>query len=154
MWQILWILTFIPDWIYQAILILGVAAIFAGYFLRFIPVVSAKRTPIIVAGVVLTTIGVWFNGHSTADAKWKNRVAELQVKVAESERLAAEATATVETVYVDRVKIVKEKEYIIQSQIRELSVDIDQNCRVSPRAVEILNSAAQNPVDADRDNSK
>ena len=146
MWQILWMLTFVPDWIYQAILILGVLAVFAAYFLKFIPVVSAYSRALKITGIILTLIGVWFNGQMSADAKWRAKVADFEVRVAESERQAAEATGRIETVYVDRVQVVRDTQYIIQGQIREYSADLDANCQISPRAVEILNEAARNSV--------
>jgi Zn-dependent protease with chaperone function len=146
MWQILWMLTFVPDWIYQAILILGVLAVFAAYFLKFIPVVSAYSRALKITGIILTLIGVWFNGQMSADAKWRAKVADFEVRIAESERQAAEATGRIETVYVDRVQVVRDTQYIIQGQIREYSADLDANCQISPRAVEILNEAARNSV--------
>jgi hypothetical protein len=142
MWQILWMLTFVPDWIYQAILILGVLAVFAAYFLKFIPVISVYSRALKVTGIILTLIGVWFNGQLSADAKWRSAVANLEVRIAESERQAAETNVQIETVYVDRIKVVKDTQYIIQGQIREYSSDIDADCRVSPRAIEILNNSA------------
>jgi len=94
----------------------------------------------------LTLIGVWFNGQMSADAKWRAKVADFEVRIAESERQAAEATGRIETVYVDRVQVVRDTQYIIQGQIREYSADLDANCQISPRAVEILNEAARNSV--------
>jgi hypothetical protein len=144
MWQILWMLTFVPDWIYKAILWLGVLAVFAAYFLKIIPVVSAYSKGLKVTGMILVVIGVWFNGQMSADAKWKARVADSQNKIAQAEQQAAEASAQIETVYVDRVQVVRDTQYIIQGQIREFSADLDATCQLSPRAIEILNEAAQN----------
>jgi hypothetical protein len=143
MWQILWMLTFVPDWIYKAILVLGVFAVFAAYFLKIIPVVSAYSKGLKVTGIILIVIGVWFNGQMTADAKWRARVADLQNRIAQAEQQAAETSAQIETVYVDRVQVVRDTQYIIQGQIRESSVDLDATCQISPRAVEILNQAAR-----------
>lgn len=150
MWQILWMLTFVPDWIYKAILYLGVFAVFAAYFLKVIPVVSAYSKGLKVTGIILIVVGVWFNGQLSADAKWKARVADLQDRIAQAEQQAAEASAQIETVYVDRVKVVKDTQYIIQGQIREFSVDLDATCQLSPRAVEILNDAARNATPGSR----
>ncbi len=144
MWQILWMLTFVPDWIYKAILWLGVFAVFAAYFLKIIPVVSAYSKGLKVTGIILIVIGVWFNGQLSAEAKWKARITDLQNRIAQAEQQAAETSAQIETVYVDRVQVVRDTQYIIQGQIRESSVDLDATCQISPRAVEILNQAARN----------
>lgn len=146
MWQILWMLSIVPDWIYTAILILGVAGILVSKFLRFIPVVSAYGPAIRIISMILFVVGVWFNGSITSDNKWRAKVADLEARVAEAERRADEANSKIEIQYVDRVRVVKEKEYIIQSQIREYSGDLDANCVVSPRARDILNQAAKPPA--------
>jgi hypothetical protein len=143
MWQILWMLTFIPDWIYKAILVLGVFAVFAAYFLKIIPVVSAYSKGLKVTGIILIVIGVWFNGQMTADAKWKARVADLQAKIAESEKQSAEANVQIEYVYVDRVQVVEKVRYQVVGSIRELSNELDANCTIDPKAVEILNRSAE-----------
>jgi len=143
MWQILWMLTFVPDWIYKAILVLGVFAVFAAYFLKIIPVVSAYSKGLKVTGIILIILGVWFNKQLTADAKWKNRVADLQSKIAESERQAEEANVQIEYVYVDRIQIVEKVRYQVVGSIRDLSNEIDANCTISPKAVEILNRSAE-----------
>jgi hypothetical protein len=143
MWQILWMLTFIPDWIYKAILILGFLSVFAAYFLKIIPVVSAYSKGLKVTGIILIIIGTWFNGQMLADAKWKARVADLQNKIAESERQAEEANVQIEYVYVDRVQVVEKIRYQVVGSIRELSNEIDANCTIDPKAIEILNRSAE-----------
>jgi len=145
MWQIVWMLTFVPDWIYHAILIVGVVGILAGKFLRFIPVVSAYSPAIRITSMILFVVGVWFNGSIYSDNKWRAKVADLEAQVAMAEQQASEANAQIEIQYVDRIRVVREKEYIIQSEIREYSGDLDANCIVSPRAREILNRAAEPP---------
>lgn len=142
MWQILWMLGFIPDWFFQAVLIVGVLAVFASYFLKFIPVVFMYSKALKISGVILVIIGVWFNGQMSADARWRSAVADLQSKVAESERQAAVANAEIEYVYVDRVKVVEKVRYEVIGTIRDMSNELDANCAISPRAVEILNRSA------------
>lgn len=142
MWQILWMLGVIPDWIFQAILIVGLLAVFASYFLKFIPAVFVYGRALKVTGVILVIIGVWFNGQMSADTKWRSAVADLQSKIAEAERQAAEANAKIEYVYVDRVKVVEKVRYQVIGTIRELSGELDANCTISPQAVDILNRSA------------
>jgi hypothetical protein len=70
------------------------------------------------------------------------RVQELEAKVAAAEKAAAEANGKVETVYVDRVKVVKEIQYVTKTRIDRSAAKIDQNCVIGPEAIEILNQAA------------
>lgn len=143
MWQILWTLGWIPDWIYQAILIVGVLAVFAGYFLKFIPVVFVYSKVLKVTGIILTIVGVWFNGQMSADAKWRSAVADLEHKIAAAEQQAAQANAEIEYVYVDRVEVIEKVKYKVIGTIRDMSDELDSNCTISPRAVEILNRSAE-----------
>jgi hypothetical protein len=47
-------------------------------------------------------------------------------------------------VYIDRVKTVKDTQYVIQERIKEVEKIIDKECKVVPEAVDIHNAAAKN----------
>lgn len=142
MWQIMWMLSLIPDWIFHLILIVGILAIVAGKFLKFMPFVSQYNLPIQIAGIVLTVIGIWFNGSISADNRWKEKVAELEEKVRIAEIKSAETNTVIETVFVDRVKVVKEIQYRNVNNIKNNAADLDANCVVNPAAINILNNSA------------
>ena len=59
-----------------------------------------------------------------------------------SEQKSKEANTQIQTVYVDRVKVVKEKQIVIQEKLKTVEVKIDANCKVVPEAISILNEAA------------
>jgi hypothetical protein len=82
-------------------------------------------------------------GGIANEAKWKARVAELEIKVAAAEKAAVEANGKIETVYVDRVRVVKEVQYVVQARIAKDAARIDLTCRVDPEAIDILNQAAR-----------
>jgi hypothetical protein len=44
---------------------------------------------------------------------------------------------------VDRVNVVKEVEYVVQTRIVKDAAQLDLTCRVDPEAIEILNQAAR-----------
>ena len=68
--------------------------------------------------------------------------AEIAKRKEAAEKAAAEANGKVETVYVDRVKVVKEIQYVTKTRIDRSAAKIDQNCVIDPEAIEILNQAA------------
>ena len=80
------------------------------------------------------------------EAKWKARVTELELKVAKAEKEAAEANGKIETVYVDRVKVIKEIQYLTQERISKDADKLDKTCKIDPEAIEILNQAAHSKV--------
>lgn len=142
MWQIMWLLSLIPDWVFHLILVAGILAIVAGKFLKSIPFVSQYNLPITIAGLILTVIGIWFNGSIAADNRWKAKVAELEEKIRIAESKSAETNTVIETVFVDRVKVVKEIQYRNVNNIKNNATSIDANCVVTPSAIDILNSSA------------
>lgn len=100
MWQLTWMLSFLPDWFWTLLLIAGVAAYGLSRFF------AAYAAPMKIGGIIATVLGLWFLGAASNEAKWEARVKELEAKVA-----AAEAESKKENVVVQE-KIVKQKEYI------------------------------------------
>jgi len=113
----------------------------ATYFLRMIPFMSANAIQLRFVAVLLLTLTVWMEGGIANEAKWQARIQELEARVAAAEKQAAETNTKIETVYVDRVEVVKEIQYVVRKDIERAATELDANCRVSPRAIELLNQA-------------
>ena len=142
MWQIMWLLSLIPGWFWHVMLGFTLITIAATYFLRMIPFMAANAIQLRFVATVLLILTVWMEGGLANEAKWQTRVQELEAKVAAAEKAAAEANGKIETVYVDRVKVVKEIQYVTKTRIDRSATKIDQNCVIDPEAIEILNQAA------------
>ena len=67
-----------------------------------------------------------------------------QVATAPKEEKSKLINEQIKTVYVDRVKTVKETEYVIQEKIKEVATVIDSKCELTPEAVSLINAAAKN----------
>lgn len=139
----MWLLSFVPDFVYHLLLVLSIVAFAASYVLKMIPLVSANAEVVRIVSLVIMIFAVWMEGGMANEAKWKARVAELETKVAAAEKAAAEANGKIETVYVDRVRVVKEVQYVVQARIAKDAARIDLTCRVDPEAIDILNQAAR-----------
>lgn len=139
----MWVLNFLPDWVFHLVLVIGIINIVVGVFLRGFPIIDRYQTPIVLLGVFLTVAGIWYSGGIAKDREYRERIAKLQLQVAEAEKKAAEANAKIEYVYVDRVKVVERVRYEVVSAIRENSNALDANCKIIPQAVDIINQAAQ-----------
>ena len=142
MWQIMWILGLVPDFVWHLLLIVSLLAIVFTYFLRMIPFVGANAVQLRIAAVAVLVFTVWMEGGIANEAKWQDRIQELEAKIAEAEKRAAEANDTIETVYVDRVEVVKEIQYVVRKDIKKSASALDANCKITPEAVRILNQAA------------
>ena len=138
----MWLLSFIPDVVYHLLLILSIVAFGGSYLLKMIPFVSTNADIIRIGSVVVMMFAVWMEGGMANEAKWQARVDELEKKVAAAETRAAETNTKIETVYVDRVKIVKETQAQAQIRIAKDADKLDLTCKVDPEAIEILNQAA------------
>ena len=146
----MWMLAFLPDaflvWIINTILIVGivgfVASFFFGYVVRWIPTIAPYHLLIQVISIVLLVAGVYFKGGYSVEMAWRERVAELEAKIAISEKKSKEVNEKIVTVYKDRVKVVKETQVVVQEKIKIVEVKIDSQCTITPDTVDILNQAA------------
>jgi hypothetical protein len=143
-------LSFIPDalliWVVNIVLIAGIAGTVVSVLfklaIRYIPWIIPYRLLLQLVSVILLVLGVYLKGGYAVEAEWRARVAELEAKVAVAEQKSKEANTQIQTVYVDRVKVVKEKQIVIQEKLKTVEVKIDANCKVVPEAISILNEAA------------
>jgi len=146
MWQIMWLFSLLPDFVYHVLLIVGLLAFAGSYLLKMVPFFVQNAFMIRIASMMLIIFCVWVEGGIAVEAKWKARVAELELKVAKAEKEAAEANSKIETVYVDRVQTVKEIQYVTVNRIAKDAAKIDKTCVIDPEAIKILNGAASKGV--------
>jgi hypothetical protein len=148
MWQLGWILSLIPDsliiWVINTVLLTGLIATLVSFFIKFIPFVNSYKLPIQILGIVLLSVGLFFKGGYSTEMMWRERVAAMEEKIAEAEAKSAKTNTVIQKVYVDKVKVVKDTQYVIQERIKEVEKLIDKECKVAPEAVDIHNDAAKN----------
>ena len=146
----MWMLAFIPDaflaWAINTVLIAGIvgfaASFFFGYVVRWLPVIAPYHLLIQVVSIVLLVAGVYFKGGYSVEMAWRERVAELEAKIAISEQQSKEVNEKIVTVYKDKVKVVKEVQVVVQEKIKTVEVKIDSQCKITADTVDILNQAA------------
>ena len=139
----MWIFSVLPDSVYHALLIVGIVAFALSYLLKMVPFFVQNAFMIRIASMTLIIFCVWIEGGIAVENKWKARVQELELKVAQAERKAAEANGKIETVFVDRVETVKEIQYVTINRIAKDAAKIDRTCVVDPDAIQILNDATK-----------
>ena len=134
----------LPDWVFYFILLAGLVGLVISFFIKVIPFVNTYRLPLQRVSVVLTVLGVWFAGGIAKDQEYRAEIEAAKHRAEVAEQKAKDATARVEYVFQDKVKVVKETQIIVQEKIRDLSVKIDGQCRVIPEVIDIHNQAARN----------
>ena len=149
MMQLTWILSFIPDWFWTLVLIFGILGTLAAWVLKFIPFVSTYRLPIQVASIIALVAGVYFQGVIANEAKWQDKIAELQKKVNEAEVKSKETNIVIQEKIVTNTKIIKEKGKDIVSYIdreivkKEEIIKYIEQCPVPKEIINLHNQAAE-----------
>lgn len=140
----MWILNWLPDFVFHLILIVGVLALLAGWALRMVPVVAKYSLPIQVVGVLLTILGVWYEGGIAKDAEWKARVAELETKVAQAEVKSEKVNTKVVTKIVTKTQVIKEKGDDVVRYIDREVAKYDAECKIPLVAIKAHDASAMN----------
>jgi hypothetical protein len=143
----MWLLHLLPTslilWIVNIAMIAGAIGILASFFIKFIPFINIYRTPIQIVSIIVFCSGIYWYGGYTTEMIWRDEVAKMEAKVAESEVKSKKVNRVIQKVYVDRVKVVKQDVVVVQEKIREISNTIDKDCKITPEAIDLLNQAAR-----------
>jgi uncharacterized membrane protein len=147
----MWILSWLPNWIFYGIFFAGLLGLLATYVMKFIPFVYVYRTPIQAISILAIAIGTYMSGAISNEESWQAKVKEMEAKVA-----AAEIESQKENVKIVE-KIVKKTEYItrkgqdiIQYVDREV-VKYDTKfapsgvCELPNEFIKAINNAAEAP---------
>lgn len=144
MWQIMWMLSLLPDWFWHLFTLAGITAVFAAFVLQKIPFVSAYRTPLKWGGIAAVLFGIWIEGGLANEAKWQARVAEMEAKVAQAEAESKEANAKLDKKGAEKVKVIREKGIVIRQYIDREVTKYDDSCKIPNAVVKAHNAAAKN----------
>lgn len=139
----MWILDFLPGWIFTLITLAGAGAYLVTEVLGNIPFVAQYLRAIRAGAIVALVFGVYMMGGSANQEKWEARVKELEAKVAIAEEQSKTANAKLDAKMKEKAKIIKEKEYIIQEKILKVKEQIDAKCEIPVEAIQLLNEAAE-----------
>ena len=142
-------LSFVPDAILYSVIIgimfTGISIYAISFILRVLPPLIPYTGIVRMLGTFLTVVGIYFFGSYSTEMSWRNKVAELEAKVAVSEQKSKDANTKIQTVVKEKIKYVKETRVVIQQHIKTVEAKIDSMCKVAPEAVDILNEAAATP---------
>ena len=105
----MWLLSFLPDWWFYALLALGLAGIFVSYLMSFIPFVSTYRNLIQALSIVAIVIGTYMAGAISNEDKWQMKIKDLELKISQSETQSAEENIKIVDRIITKKQIVKEK---------------------------------------------
>jgi hypothetical protein len=137
----MWILEWLPNWIFYAILLIGLLGYVATYLLRFIPlpVLYMYKTPIQVVSIFFIVIGVYMSGSITNNEAWEAKVRQVEAKLAEAEARGAIETVKIVEKIVVQEKIVRERGQNTVQYIEKEVVRYDNTCPIPEAFIESHN---------------
>ena len=143
----MWILKWLPDWIFYGILFIGIIGYIATYLLRFIPIpaVYMYKTPIQLVSIALIVIGVFMSGAIHNETAWIERVKELEAKIAEAESRSAEENVKIVEKIVTKIQVIRDRTDVGIKYIDREVVKYDNTCVIPKEFVKAHNDAAEPP---------
>ncbi len=139
------LLNFLPDWIFHFILLAGIGGLIASYLMKFIPFVYMYKTPIQLISVVAIVGSTFMIGAAWNDQAWRERVAEMEQKVAAAEVKSVEENVKIVTKIVKKIEIVRTRGEDIIKYVDKEVVKYNDRCEIPDEFVKVLNDAAESP---------
>jgi len=149
----MWLLHFLPDsllaFVVDAVLIAGVLATLVTCFLlkhliRLVPTLAPHIKIAQIASVVVLLSGVYFKGGYSAEMAWRERVREVEAKLAQAEAESKQANAALDNRGTEKVKIIRERGMIIKQYVDREVTRYDSTCVIPKEVVRAHNAAAEN----------
>jgi len=139
----MWILKWLPDFVFHLIFLAGLLGLGASFVLKFIPFVTQYRVVIQVAASICIAVGLYMEGAISDNTAWVERVHALEKQVAEAEAKSADAnTRLVTTMAKNREKIAANQAAVSQA-IQQNIQAINRQCKLTDVSVEMYNQAVR-----------
>lgn len=132
-------------------LLAGVLLTATAFFIKRIPVINQYRIPAQVLGIALLVVGVYWRGGYSIEMEWRERVAEVEAKVAAAEAQSKEENTKIVTKVVTKTQIIRTRGETITKYIDREIVKYDEKfapggqCEIPKEFIKALNDAAEAP---------
>jgi hypothetical protein len=137
----MWILQFLPNWIFYVLCLAGIAAILVTHFLKILPQAKLIQT----GSIVLVLFSIYMIGAISNNDAWLARVKDLEVKVAAAEAKSATANTDIVEKTIVKTQVVKQRGQDIIKYVDREVVKFDANCVIPKEFVTTHNRAAEAP---------
>ena len=121
------------------------------FFIKRIPVVNQYRIPAQVLGIALLVAGVYWRGGYSIEMEWRERVAEVEARVAAAEAKSAEENVKIVTKVVTKTQVIRTRGADIVKYVDREIVRYDEKfakggvCEIPQEFIKAHNSAAEAP---------
>jgi len=151
----MWILHFLPDavilWICNTVLLAGILLTVTAFFIQRIPIINQYRVPAQILGIALLVLGVYWRGGYAVEQEWRERVAEVEARVAAAEAASREENVKIVTKVVTKTQIIRTRGETITKYIDREIVKYDTKfapggqCEIPQEFIKAINDAAEAP---------
>ena len=150
----MFVLHFLPDsylaFIVDAVLILGVVAtvltcFLLKYVVRLIPTLAPHVFVAQAASIAVLLAGVYFRGGYSTEMAWRERVTEVEARLAAAEKASQEANARLEKKIKEKTKVIQGRQVVVKQYIDREVTRYDNQCRIPEPFVRAHNDAAEAP---------
>jgi len=141
----MWILKWLPDWIFYGLLLIGLLGYASTYLLRFIPIpaIYIYKNLIQIVSIAFIVIGTFMSGAIHNEAAWNARVKDMEAKVAEAEQKSQVVNTEIKTKIVTKTQLIKEKGDEIIKFVDKEVIKYDNSCIIPNEVIESINKAAE-----------
>lgn len=139
----MWIMNFLPSWIFHLLFAAGVLALVASFIVKAIPLLTQYRIPVQIAAVAAILIATWFEGAISNQKAWVARVKEMEAKVAKAEEQAQQVNVEIKEKVVKQIQYVQTRSQDVIKYVDREVVKYDSKCEIPQEFVKAHNLAAE-----------
>lgn len=140
----MWILNWLPDFVFHLILAAGIAGLLASWVLKRIQFVAQWGLAIQIVSIILTVAGVWYEGGIAKDQEYRAQIAEMKVAIAKADAASADANAKLVDTLAKQKKAIQDITWVNQKRLAELASTLNKNCVIDDDIIDLLNASAKN----------
>jgi uncharacterized membrane protein len=151
----MWIISFLPNWVFHLLLTAGILGTIAGFVLGMIPLIQKYIFPIRIISILLLSFSLYIEGGLSNEESWQLKVKEVEAKLAQKEvQSQAETVKIVEKVITKTAYIKTKGQDIIRYLDKEVIKDNEvikyvETCPAIPQVIlKSVNEAATIPHQA------
>ena len=139
----MWIVNFLPDFIFHLLLIASLIGLAASFVLGSIPFVSDNAKAIQAGCIIVLIITVFFEGAISDNNAWKARAQALELRISKAETESADANGKLSKALAAKDKEIALAQAELKNRIKQGAVAMDAVCKIPVDVVDILNDAAK-----------
>lgn len=136
----MWILNFLPSWIWSLLIAVGVISLLAGWLVKL------YQLPLQLLGVVAIVTGVWFVGAEYNNSIWQAKIKDLEDKVKIAESKSNETTEKIVYKTKEKIFVVKQAVDVVRKEIEIQKEIINEGCKLNPTAITLYNNAVNGEI--------